>query len=185
MTYDPAYIDAALAAASFRSQRCAIHFHLSAADQDDLYQTIVLDALERSSRFDAAKGSAATFTGRLAINAANDFLNELKKVRERCCPLDPCAANDPDFGHDGDPFDGGASLWGEGSDFLSDIEVLCDLQSAWCLMTDAQQGLLQQLVIHPDPPTACRATGYSTPTFYRRVADLRMHFRLFGLAAAA
>ena len=185
MTYDPAYIDAVLAAASFRSQRCAIHFHLSAADREDLYQTIVLDALERSSRFDAAKGSAATFTGRLALNAANDFLNELKKCHERFCALDPWAANDPDFSQDGDLFDDGSSLWGEEQDCFAEIDALCDLQSAWCLMTDAQQGLLQQLIIHPDQPTACRATGYSTPTFYRRVADLRMHFRLFGLAAAA
>jgi hypothetical protein len=59
VNYEPAYVQAALAAASFRSQICAIHFHLSQADRDDLYQTILLDALERSCRFDPAKGTLA------------------------------------------------------------------------------------------------------------------------------
>jgi Sigma-70 region 2 len=185
MIYDPPYIAAALAAAGFRSCLCAVHFHLSHADQEDLYQTIVVDALERACRFDPAKGSAATFTGRLALNAANDFLSDLKKVRERYYAIEQWAANDPDFGQDGDPFDGGTALWVDDNDCFSKIDVLCDLESAGSFMTEAQHGFLQHLAGHSDLPSACRASGYSTPTFYRRVAELRLHFRLFGLTAAA
>ena len=185
MTYEPAYIEAALAAASFRSQICALHFHLSQADRDDLFQTIVLDSLERSGRFDPTKASAATFTGRLALNAANDFLCDLKKCRERFCALDPWAANDPDFGQDGDPFDGGSLLWGEDEDLFSEIDALCDLQSALAFMTDGQRGIFHLLAVHHDLPSSCQASSLSTPTFYRRVAELRMHLRMFGLPAAA
>lgn len=185
MNYAPDYIQAALAAARFRSQISALRFHLSPADRDDLFQTIILDSLERSGRFDPTKGSAATFTGRLALNAANDFLNDLKKVREHFSAIEHWAANDPDFGPDGNPSDGGASLWGEDEDLFSEIDALCDVQSALAFMTEAQQGFLHQLAVHADLPGACRATGYSTPTFYRRVTELRLHLRMFGLAAAA
>ncbi|MFM2005558.1 MAG: hypothetical protein RLZZ09_1213 [Pseudomonadota bacterium] len=185
MNYEPAYVQAALAAASFRSQICAIHFHLSQADRDDLYQTILLDALERSCRFDPAKGSASTFTGRIALNAANDFLNDLKRVRDYFIAADQLAANDPDFDLDTDPFDGGHALWAEEDDGLIEADALCDLQSACSFMTEAQQGFLHYLAVHADLPSACRATGYSTPTFYRSVTELRLHLRMFGLAAAA
>lgn len=185
MNYEPAYVQAALAAARFRSQICAIHFHLSQADRDDLYQTILVDALERSSRFDPAKGSASTFAGRIALHAANDFLNDLKRVRDYFIAADQLAANDPDFDLDTDPFDGGQSLSAEDNDELLKADALYDLQSACSFMTEAQQGFFQQLALHADLPSACRATGYSTPTFYRRVTELRLHLRMFGLAAAA
>jgi DNA-directed RNA polymerase specialized sigma24 family protein len=185
VNYEPAYVQAALAAARFRSQNCAIHFHLSQADRDDLYQTILLDALERSSRFDPAKGSASTFAGRVALNAANDFLNDLKRVRDYFIAADQLAANDPDFDLGTDPFDGGHALWADDNDGFFEAEALCDLQSACSFMTEAQQGFLNQLAVHADLPSACRATGYSTPTFYRRVTELRLHLRMFGFAAAA
>lgn len=41
------------------------------------------------------------------------------------------------------------------------------------------------LEVHQSLPTACKASGVSTATFYRRVADLQMHLRMFGFKSAA
>lgn len=52
-------------------------------------------------------------------------------------------------------------------------------------MDEEQRTLLSLLVDQDDLPTACQNTSRSRATFYRRVAELRMHLRMFGLQTAA
>ena len=52
-------------------------------------------------------------------------------------------------------------------------------------MNDEQVDLFQLLTAHQDLPSAAMASGLSSATFYRRVADLQMHLRMFGIKTAA
>jgi hypothetical protein len=52
-------------------------------------------------------------------------------------------------------------------------------------MSEEQAELLDLLASHQDLPTASKACGMSTATFYRRVAELQMHLRMFGIRTAA
>jgi len=52
-------------------------------------------------------------------------------------------------------------------------------------MSDEQRSLFDLLAAHQDVPAAAKASGMSSATFYRRVDDLRMHLRMFGIRPAA
>jgi predicted DNA-binding transcriptional regulator AlpA len=52
-------------------------------------------------------------------------------------------------------------------------------------MSDEQRSLYELLALHQDLPAAARVSGMSSATFYRRVADLEMHLRMFGFKTAA
>jgi RNA polymerase sigma factor (sigma-70 family) len=187
MNYAATYLTSALAAAATRTSQNAARFDLSQADREDLYQELILDLLERADRFDPAKGSAGTFTGLVSLNCANDFLARMKKDRERLlfC-MDYAAANDPDFGDSAPALDEAAiPLWAQDDDLFTASEVLHDLQQALACLNEAQRALFQLLATYHDLPTACRASGLSAATFYRRVTELRLHLRMFGIRAAA
>jgi DNA-directed RNA polymerase specialized sigma24 family protein len=184
---DPDYVQAALNAAATRTYRAAVNFQLSAADREDLHQGLILDLLERADRFDPEKGSAGTFTGLVAENGTNDFLNGLRKDRARLSfASDTEAANDPDINIDAVATnDSVVPLWAEDRDLFSDSAALRDLETAIAYMSDDQAALFDLLGICQDLPSACKASGISTATFYRRVSDLQMHLRMFGFRAAA
>lgn len=184
---DQAYVKAALNAAATRTYRAAVNFQLSASDREDLYQGLILDLLERADRFDPEKGSAGTFTGLLAENGTNDFLNGLRKDRARLSfASDTEAANDPDINIDVVAAnDSVVPLWAEDRDLFSDSDALRDLETAIAHMSDDQVALFDLLERHQDLPSACKASGISTATFYRRISDLQMHLRMFGFRAAA
>ena len=52
-------------------------------------------------------------------------------------------------------------------------------------MSDEQRSLFDLLAAYQDVPSAAKASGMSSATFYRRVADLQMHLRMFGIRPAA
>lgn len=52
-------------------------------------------------------------------------------------------------------------------------------------MNDEQADLFQLLSAHQDLPSAAKSSGMASATFYRRVADLQMHLRMFGIRPAA
>jgi hypothetical protein len=52
-------------------------------------------------------------------------------------------------------------------------------------MNDEQAEFFDFLASHQDLPAASKASGMSTATFYRRVDELRMHLRMFGIRPAA
>lgn len=183
----PGYWEATCNAAAARSRQKAQRFGLSAADREDLYQDLVVELLERAHYYDSAKGSLGTFTGRVAENHANDFLNRLKKERERRCFFTgPEAANDPDYppsaaaDEAADP-----GCFSQDDDLFSASLTLHDLAQALAYMTIDQREFYALLDTHQDLPAACRASGLATATFYRRVNDLQLHLRMFGFKAAA
>ncbi len=77
------------------------------------------------------------------------------------------------------------SLWAEDRDFFEDSNTLHDVEAALAYMDGEQLALFDLLQAHQDLPGACRASGLSSATFYRRVADLQMHLRMFGFRSAA
>lgn len=182
---DP-YFDAAINAAKTRAYRAAVSARLTPADREDLYQEILLDLLERAAQYDPSRGSPGTFTGMVSEHRAADFLTALKKDRGRLSVFsDHGAANDDDVTSTTDPFESAVPMWADDIDLFSDTAAMHDLATALDFMTDEQAGLLRLLEAHQDLPSAAKASGLSSATFYRRVADLQMHLRMFGIKTAA
>lgn len=181
------FFDAAFGAAKARTFRAAVRFGLSDAEREDLHQELILDLLERAGRYDPAKGSAGTFTGVVSEHRTTDFLNARKKDRERLSfGSEDEAANDPEsldgvspYGDTVDP------RWDQDQDLFADSVALRDLEIALSYMEGEQRSLFELLQAHQDLSSACRASGLSSATFYRRVADLQMHLRMFGFRSAA
>jgi DNA-directed RNA polymerase specialized sigma24 family protein len=182
---DP-YFEAAINAAKTRAYRAAVSAGLTTADREDLYQEILLDLLERAAQYDPSRGSPGTFTGMVSEHRTADFLTALKKDRGRMGVFsDHGAANDDDATPTTDPFEAAVPMWADDIDLFSDTAALHDMATALDFMTDEQAGLLHLLEAHLDLPSAAKASGLSSATFYRRVADLQMHLRMFGIKTAA
>lgn len=183
---DP-FFDAVKNAAATRTYRMAVRFGLPAADREDIQQELILDMLERAHHFDPAKGSAGTFTGMVSEHRATELLDKLMKDRRRLSfGSSPTAANDPEFQEPGEgDHDNVVPMWADDRDLFADSMALRDLETAVAFMNDDQIALLDALKANEDLPTACKSSGMSTATFYRRVQDLQMHLRMFGFRSAA
>jgi DNA-directed RNA polymerase specialized sigma24 family protein len=197
----------ALSAAKTRTYRAAVTAGLSTAEREDLFQEILLDIYERKDHFDPTRGGPGTFTGLVSAHRTAEFLSARKADRER---LVFAAAEDIDTGavvaidralhglyvaqdaaNDGDITSNrvvqthDATLWSGDKDLFSDSGSLRDLETAMAYMSAEQTQLFQLLASHQDLPAAARASGIPSATFYRRVADLQMHLRMFGIRPAA
>lgn len=174
---------ATISAAKTRTYRAGVSAGLSQSEREDLYQEIVLDLLERADHFDPAKGSPGTFTGVVSEHRTADFISALKKDRARITFVsERNAANDnnAEFFSD-EQFETNIPLWADDSDLFAETETLNDIKKALSCMSGEQVSLLQLLVSHLDLPVAAKASGMSSASFYRRVADLQMHLRMFGI----
>ena len=176
-------------AAATRTYRLAARHGLSSAEREDIEQSILLELLERYPQYDPAKGSMNTFTGLVSEHRAVELLDQLMKQRIRMAVFEPRdAANDPDFYAsvgDGTTGDNVVPLWADDRDLFRDSETLHDIQAALACMNQDQQDLFNLIDKHHDIPTAAKASGMSSATFYRRVDDLRRHLRMFGIRPAA
>ena len=65
------------------------------------------------------------------------------------------------------------------------LSLMDDLKAAIAFMNGEQSALLDLLSEHSDIARTCAASGTSPASFYRRVHELRMHLRMFGLRAVA
>ena len=186
-------IASVITAAEVRASSLRSSFRLSDSEYDDVKQTIVLGLLEQADRYDPAKGSVNTFTGVVSRHIAADISEKLTLDRSRTRFLPPRAdsadidaANDPEINPtlegllDRQILEGGID-----NDLFSDSSTLHDLLVACAYLSPSELELINLLGHHQDLPTACKASGLSTATFYRRVKDLSMHLRMFGLRAAA
>ena len=195
MQCDDTYLNSALNAAATRTYRMAVRFGLSTADREDIQQELMLDMLERADQFDPAKGSAGTFTGMVSKHRAVELLDILIKQRMRYLDFDTAAkmmsaANDPNMSSTesqstDDCVDAINFIRNPDHDLFTDGMALHDLQAAISFMNGEQSALLGLLREHADLASACAASGISTASFYRRVHDLRMHLRMFGLREVA
>ncbi len=174
-------------AAAARTARLAARFSLQTADRDDIKQELILDMLERAPQFDPAKGSAGTFTGMVSEHRATELLDRLIKDRMRLrIGHQTHAANDAAFREfediDGDNV---VPMWSDDRDLFADSMALRDLDIALAYMNGEQVALFDLLEVHQDLSAACKASGMSSATFYRRVHELQMHMRMFGFRSAA
>lgn len=185
------YLASATAAAAVRTASLRFAFRLSEPQAQDVQQTLLLGLLQRQPVFDREKGTVNTFTGAVSANLAADIANDLSRER-RVFGVRPDwqeGANDPDFnvGLEGaTEFNESATpLWAEAEDRLAEADLCYDIAVAHRYMSGEQRDLSDLLALHQDLPSACQASGMSSATFYRRVADLQMHLRMFGFKAAA
>lgn len=191
---DP-YFEAAVNAARVRTHQLAARHGLSPAEREDFQQELMLDLLEHRHQFDPAKGSPGTFTGMVSKHRAVELLDGLIKQRMRYTDFDTAskmmgAANDPEMDSfkaksAEDCIDAINFKRDPDHDFCTDGMALHDLQAAIAFMSGQQSALLDLLTEHSDIASACAASGLSTASFYRRVHELRMHLRMFGLREVA
>ena len=183
---DP-FFEAVKNAAATRTYRMAARFGLPAAEREDIQQELILDMLERAHQFDPAKGSAGTFTGMVSEHRATELLDKLMKDRQRLSfGSSTTAANDPDFNEPGEGDDDNVvPIWADDRDLFADSMAFRDLETAVAFMNDDQNALFDILKATDDLPSACKASGMSSATFYRRIHDLQMHLRMFGFRSAA
>jgi DNA-directed RNA polymerase specialized sigma24 family protein len=204
---DPFYC-AAVGAAKTRAYRATVTAGLSPSEREDLYQEILLDIYERKGQFDPSRGAPGTFTGLVSTHRTADFLNARKADKQKLVFAEPefvdtlevvaidraihgsaypnSAANDEDGGHvdsvcPGEP----SSCWDGDPDLFSNSGAHHDLVTALTYMSGEQRSLFDLLATHQDVPAAAKASGMSSATFYRRVTELEMHLRMFGIRTAA
>ena len=204
---DP-FFEAAWNAAHSVAYQTAASAQLSAADREDLFQEIMLVILARRDRYDPTKGQPNTFTGFMALHCAADFFrsratNPRRAVSARVGEPDSFAfaaigddlpgvdpdeeaANDDEIESAGiERLAGASPVSDEDADHFACSDTLIDLRAAIAYMSEEQATLLDLLASHQNLPDAARASGVSTATFYRRVAELQLHLRMFGIRSAA
>ncbi len=200
---DPFY-SAAEGAAKTRAYRAAVTAGLNTSEREDLYQDILLDIYERKGLYDPARGAPGTFTGLVSKHRTADFLNARKADKSKFVFAEPehvdtlqvvaidreihggallkSAANDEHSGHiDSANLEESFSCWDGDYDLFSNSRTQHDLVTALTYMTGEQRSLFELLASQQDLPAAAKASGMSSATFYRRVADLQMHLRMFGI----
>lgn len=186
MQRDDEFFKSAINAAATRTYQIAARFGLSTADREEWHQELMLDLLKHEGSFDATKGSAGTFTGLVSKNRSAELLDQFMKDRARLAFFGPEAANDDSLDDGPEPYERTVvPMWADDRDLFADSMALRDLETALAYMNGEQVALFDLLEVHQDLPAACKASGMSSATFYRRVHELRMHMRMFGFRSAA
>ncbi len=199
------YLYVAISEAAKRTRRARWTAGLAKDDVEDLFQEILVDLLQRRARFDPTRGSEGAFAGTIAANRAADFLSALQRDRQRlsfvanddleqclvCAEGEPALAEVP-FNYADDAtgvtdcirssFRLAEHLADE-TDLFQGWDLARDFEIAVSLLSDEQVTLLELLKTHSDLSLAAKASGMSPATFYRRVSDLVMYLRMFGIKA--
>jgi DNA-directed RNA polymerase specialized sigma24 family protein len=181
-SYTDAYLRAAQNAAATRAYQLATRMGMTREEREDITQDLLADLLDRAPHYDPARGSFGTFTGKVSQNRAVELLDRYVKDRMHLVFVSTVAANDDAEGAGAVLEDGGViPLWLVDDDLFSQSMALRDLEKAVLSMNDEQRALFDLLQSHDGMASACRAYAGSTATFYRRVSDLKMHMRMYGL----
>jgi len=183
------YLSAAVVAANANSWRVAQKTSLTADERQDVEQEILLALLEREPRFDPDRGMPSTFAGVVSMHRAAELTEAIVRDRKRLLfgsPTCEGAEECEDEWLDGvNNREDALPLWGEVPNYYEGVHTVMDLETAVAYMDTEQRTLFDLLACHQDIPSACKASVMSVATFYRRVADLQMHLRMFGFKAAA
>ncbi len=182
------YFKAMCNAAATRTAAAA-RIGLNSWEREDMRQELMVDMLARQKGFDPTRGNAGTYTGRVSKHRVGELVNDLIKDRQHLIfPGAASASNDPDYAEPAEDWPVNVvPMWSDDRDLFADSDTLHDLQVALTHMSEEQLDLFRLLERHQDVPSAARAAcsvGMSSATFYRRVYELRMHLRMFGIKAA-
>jgi DNA-directed RNA polymerase specialized sigma24 family protein len=178
-----------LRAVDRQAQRLARRYNLQPADRDDAFQEIALDAWRRLTRYQATRGDLEPFLALVTLNQARKI--EMRFCRRRVCrdvSLDTPIVDD---GDDGAPTledsltqdDGLPGLLGNVVDGHARSELMLDLSRAIARLPSEMRRLCACLA-HETPGMARRVCGLSNTCMYRRIEELRLHFRTFGLGTS-
>jgi hypothetical protein len=76
-------------------------------------------------------------------------------------------------------------MWADDPDLIGVYMAFLDMDKARRYMNEEQIDFFDLLDAHLDLSSACKASGMSSATFYRRVTEMQMHLRMFGFKSAA
>jgi DNA-directed RNA polymerase specialized sigma24 family protein len=169
-----------------QAQRLARRYNLQPADRDDAFQEIALDAWRRLTRYKTDRGDLGPFLAVVTLNQARKI--EMRYRRRRARPdvsLDTPIVDDGDDGdltleHSLTQDDGLPALLGNVVDVHARAELILDLTRAIAHLPSELRRLCECLA-HEAPSIARRVCGLSNTGMYRRIEELRLHFRSFGL----
>jgi DNA-directed RNA polymerase specialized sigma24 family protein len=167
-------------------QRLARRLKLQPADLDDAFQEIAFDAWRRLPGYQPCRGDLGSFVGVVTLNQARKI--ETRFHRRRACPdvsLDSpivadCTDGELTLGDGLTQDDGLPALLGNVVDGCTRSELMLDLSRAIARLPSDMRRLCACLA-HETPGIARRVCGLPNTGMYRRIEELRLHFRSFGL----
>ena len=175
-----------LADAGLHADRLARRYHLQPADRDDAFQEIALDAWRRLGGYQARRGDLEAFLGMVTLHQTRKIDARLRRRRHRAeVSLDaPIGTDEPSaqlkladcLTED----DGLPALFGNVVDGHARSELMLDLSRAIARLP-SEMGRLCACLAYDTPGIARRVCGLSNTGMYRRIEELRLHFRSFGL----
>lgn len=182
------YLSTLQTAAAYHAGRIARKLHLSPDDREDVRQDILVEMIVRLGRFDVEKAALATFIDLLARHGAS-------AVARRCRPQQRLLRAALSLDDEADPMarrlartlsaeQGLGFAAGEPADLVASAELKRDVRRIVAALTPELQSLCALLLAHPTEQ-ACRTSGLSRATFYRRVREIRLRFLIASLTAAA
>lgn len=175
-----------LADAGFHADRLARRHNLQPADRDDAFQEIALDGWRRLGRYQACRGDLEPFLGMVTLHKMRKIDARLRR-RRRVIEV----SLDAPIGTDeaGDQLtlasllsdsDGLPALLGNVVDGHARVEIILDISRAIGRLPSEMRRLCSCLA-HEPPGIARSSCGLSNTGMYRRIEELRLHFRSFGL----
>lgn len=176
------------AAADHHAGRIARKLHLSLDDREDVRQDILIEMIVRLGKFDVEKAALATFIDLLARHGAS-------AVARRCRAQQRLLRAALSLDDEADPMarrlartlsaeQGLGLAAGAPADAVVRVELSRDVRQIVAALAPELRSICAMLQAHPTEQ-ACRASGLSRATFYRRFRDIRLRFLLAGRAAAA
>lgn len=168
------------------ARRLLRRLRLPYSDLPDLRQELLLDLIVRLPGFDPGRGTLGAFAGTVANHKGAEIARRVQRER-RLYGAKPISIDDPD--HSGlretVPDDAGlGSLLGGRRDGHAGMDLVRDVTRAVSMLPAGLRdlcGLLQSQA----PSAACKASGLSRATFYRRLREIRLRFLVEGVRMAA
>jgi DNA-directed RNA polymerase specialized sigma24 family protein len=178
-----------LADAGLHADRLARRHNLQPADREDAFQEIAFDAWRRLKGYRASRGELEPFLGVVTLNQARKIEAHL---RRRCrapeVSLD-APAGDDEVGADlklADSLsenDGLQAVLGNLVDGHARVDLDLDLSKAIASLPCEMRRLCACLALET-PGIARRVCGLSNTGLYRRIDELRLHFRSIGVGTS-
>ena len=152
----------------------------------DLRQDLLLDLIARLPGFDPKRGSLGAFVGTVAKHKSAGIARRIHHEHQ-LFGAEPISIDDPDRCglRETVPDDAGlGSLLGGVCDAHSSMDLARDVIRSVSVLPAALRDLCA-LLQSEIPTAACRKSGLSRATFYRRLREIRLSFLVSGLRTVA